>query len=88
MEKNNFDADERGDFDRIKVLAYDPKRREYGTPFREDVLGRFPVISKMEGSRGQMSITALDKAGQPSKVDYTIEMLEGGKAKVTRQTPK
>ena len=88
VEKNNFDADERGDFDRVKVLAYDPKRREYGTPFREDLLGRFPVSAKMEGSRGQFSLTVLDKAGQASKVDYAIEILEGGKAKVTRQLPK
>jgi hypothetical protein len=87
-ERNQFDADERGDFDRIKILAYDPKRREYGTPFREDVLGKFPVILKMEGSRGQFSITAIDKAGQAGKVDYTLELLEGGKAKATRQIPK
>jgi hypothetical protein len=87
-ERNQFDADERGDFDRLKILAYDPKRREYGTPFREDVLGKFPVILKMEGSRGQFSITSIDKAGQASKVDYTVELLEGGKAKANKQTSK
>jgi hypothetical protein len=88
-EKNTFEADERGDFDRIKILAYDPKRREYGTPFREDVLGRFPVVLKMEGSRGQFSITAIDKKdGQASGVSYAVELLEGGKAKVTRNPVK
>ena len=89
VEKNSFDADERGDFDRIKILAYDPKRREYGTPFREDVLGQFPVRLKMEGSRGQFSLTGIDKKdGQPSKLNYSVELLEGGKAKVTRQPVK
>jgi hypothetical protein len=87
-EKNIFNPDERGDFDRIKFLTYDAKRREYGTSFREDLLGRFPINSKMEGSRGQLSLTSLDKAGQASVVNYTVELLEGGKAKVTKQTAK
>jgi hypothetical protein len=89
VEKNSFDADERGDFDRVKILAYDPKRREYGTPFREDVLGQFPVVLKMEGSRGQFSLSAVNpKDGQAAKIHYTVELLEGGKAKVTRQPAK
>ena len=89
VEKNSYDADERGDFDRVKILAYDPKRREYGTAFREDVLGQFPVILKMEGSRGQFALTGINpKDGQAAKINYTVELLEAGKAKVTRQPPK
>jgi hypothetical protein len=87
-EKNMFEADERGDFDRVKILAYDPKRREYGTPFREDVLGRFPIVLNMGGSRGQFYLTGVNKDSQTFRIDYTVELLEGGKANVIRQTPK
>src|SRR5215510_10670012 len=52
------------DFDRIKVLAYDPVTRDYDTRFREDVAGRFPVTVKMDGSRGYFQIVAVDKNGQ------------------------
>src|SRR5262245_40872045 len=43
LERKNLGADEGVDFDRVKVLAYDPATRDYSTPFREDVAGRFPV---------------------------------------------
>src|SRR5215475_1709969 len=51
-EDNKSGAGEGVDFDRIKVLAYDPVTRNYSTPFREDLAGRFPVSLKMQGTRG------------------------------------
>jgi Bacterial SH3 domain len=76
------------DFDRIKVLAYDPVTRNYSTPFREDLAGRFPVTMKMEGTRGHFQIISVDKNGQTQKLTYDVEMLEGGKVKVTKPINK
>jgi uncharacterized protein YgiM (DUF1202 family) len=84
LERKNYGADERVDFDRVKVLAYDPATRDYSTPFREDVAGRFPVTVKMEGPRGHFQIVALDKNGQTQKLTYGVEMLEGGKVRVAK----
>jgi hypothetical protein len=84
LERKVFGTDERIDFDRIKVLAYDPYSRNYSTPFREDVQGRFPVTLKMEGTRGRFRLIAIDKNGQEQALDYGIEMLEGGKVRVTK----
>lgn len=84
LERKLFKADDRADFDRVKVLAYDPRTRNYGTPFRDEVLGRFPVILKMEGTRGGFSIDAIDQGGQQQKREYAIEMLDGGRVKVTK----
>src|SRR5262249_26462229 len=79
-------AGEKVRFDRMKVLAYDPVTRNYSTPFREDVTGRFPVSMKMEGTRGHFQIITLDKNGQTQKLTYNVEMLQGGKVKVTKPT--
>jgi uncharacterized protein YgiM (DUF1202 family) len=87
-EKQLFGADDRLDFDRLKVLAFDPKRREYYTPFREDVRGRFPISVQATGSKGQFQVIAFDKANQPHPVDYTFEFVENGRPKITRVTPK
>ncbi len=84
LERKNFDADERIDFDRVKVLAYDPYSRNYTTPFREDISGRFPVKMSMEGTRGRFELNVLDKNGQFQKFTYGIEMLDGGKIKVAK----
>lgn len=84
IERKLSKADERADFDRVKVLAYDPKTRDYSTPFRDEVIGRFPVSLKMEGTRGTFRLTALDRAGQPQEREYQVEMLDGGKVKVTK----
>jgi hypothetical protein len=81
-------SDDKGDFSRIQVMAYDPKSRDYYVPFREDVAGRLPVTLKMEGSRGTFRVQALDKDGHIHPLDYTIETLEGGKLRVARVTPK
>lgn len=83
-ERKIFDADERVDFDRVKVLAYEPKSRNYSTPFRDDVAGRFPIVMKMEGTRGSFQLNLLDKAEQPQTADYQVEMLDGGRVKVTK----
>ncbi len=84
LERKSFGADEGVDFDRVKVLAYDPSSRNYYTPFREDVTGRFPVILKTEGSRGHFQIVAIDKNGQTKKLTYGFEMLESGKLRVAK----
>jgi uncharacterized protein YgiM (DUF1202 family) len=84
LERRNFGADEGVDFDRVKVLAYDPASRTYYTPFREDIAGRFPVTLKMEGARGQFEIVAVDKNGQTQKLTYSVEMPEGGKLRVVK----
>ncbi len=82
MERKVFNPDEQVDFDRIKVLAYDPFSRNYSTPFREDVSGRFPVTLKMEGTRGQFQIHSISQQKQTESLTYRIEMLDGGKINV------
>ena len=84
LERRNFGADDGVDFDRVKVLAYDPSSRNYYTPFREDVDGRFPVTLRMEGARGHFEIIAVDKNGQTQKLTYGVEMPEGGKLRVAK----
>jgi hypothetical protein len=84
LERKVANADENVDFDRVKVLAYDPASREYTTPFREDVSGRFPVNLKMEGTRGRFKVPVIDKNNESKVVTYEIEVLDGGKVKVTR----
>jgi hypothetical protein len=84
IERKNIVADDGVDFDRVKVLAYDPATRDYSTPFREDVAGRFPVTLKMDGSRGYFQIITVDKSGQTQKLTYSVEMLEGGKVRVAK----
>ena len=84
IERKNFGADEKVDFDRVKVLAYDTATLDYSTPFREDVSGRFPVTLKMDGPRGYFQISVVDKSGQTQKLTYGVEMLEGGKVRVAK----
>lgn len=83
LERKVSGADERADFDRIKVLAYDAPSRNYTTPFREDVIGRFPVTLKMEGQMGGFRAILLDKSGAKQELDYTVE-ISSGKVKVTK----
>ena len=87
-ERKVFDADDRADFDRIKVLAYDQASRNYSTPFKDDVLGRFPITLKMDGQTGKFSFTALDKNGQKQELEYTVELLTGGKVKAQKVNPQ
>jgi hypothetical protein len=84
LERTISNASEQVDFDRVKVLAYDPASREYTTPFREDVSGRFPVDLRMEGARGRFKVPVIDKNNESKVVTYDIEVLDGGKVKVTR----
>jgi uncharacterized protein YgiM (DUF1202 family) len=84
LERKNFGADDGVDFDRIKVLAYDPAARDYYTRFSEDVAGRFPVTLKMDGPRGQFQILTVDKNGQTHKLTYGVELLKGGKVNIAK----
>lgn len=86
LERKVLKADERVDFDRVKVLAYDPSTRDYTTPFREDVSGQFPVSLKMEGQQGNFRIFVLDNNNQKKEIEYSVELLSGGKVKVTKLT--
>ena len=84
LERKMFDADDRVDFDRVKVLAYDPSTRNYTTPFREDILGRFPIVLKMDGQQGTFRFNAIGKNDEKQTLEYTVEILSGGKIKVTK----
>lgn len=84
LERNIFKADDRVDFDRVKVLAYDPATRNYTTPFREDVKGFFPISLKMEGRQGSLRLNVFDKNDQKRELEYAVELLSGGKVKVTK----
>ena len=87
-EKQLFGGGDQLDFDRLKVLSFDPKRREYVTLFRDEVQGRFPILTKVEGRQGTFQVTALGKDQQPHTLDYTFEFVENGRPKITRVTPK
>ena len=84
MERKTFGADDRADFDRIKVLAYDPSTRNYSTPFRDEVLGRFPVKLAMNGQQGTFTLSVIGKDGQKQELEYAVELLSGGKVKVIK----
>ncbi|MEP7274361.1 MAG: SH3 domain-containing protein, partial [Acidobacteriota bacterium] len=49
LERAIFGSDQDADFDRVKILAYDPAARDYSTPFREDIHGRFPIKLNLDG---------------------------------------
>jgi hypothetical protein len=83
MERRVFNPDEQVDFDRIKVLAYDPDSRDYSTPFREDVAGRFPVTLKIDGTHGQFQFNTSNQKDQTQSLTYRIEMLDGGKINIS-----
>ncbi|NDD62935.1 MAG: hypothetical protein EBZ36_02980 [Acidobacteria bacterium] len=72
------------DFDRVKVLAYDPVTRDYLTPFREDISGRYPVSLDMVGSRGTFRLTATDRQGRPRELRYQLELGDRSKVIVSR----
>ncbi|MBS1788593.1 MAG: SH3-like domain-containing protein [Acidobacteria bacterium] len=82
-ERKVLNADDRADFDRIKVLAYDSATRNYTTPFKDDLLGQFPVTLKMDGQSGTIHLTATDKNDQKHEVEYSVELL-GGRVKVQK----
>lgn len=83
LERKVFDADESVDFDRIKVLAYDAPSRNYTTPFKDDLLGRFPLMLKLNGQSGTFRVPVLDKNGARQEIEYSFE-ISGGKVKVTK----
>ncbi|MBO0719998.1 MAG: hypothetical protein J2P41_04210 [Blastocatellia bacterium] len=83
LERKVTGADEQVDFDRVKILAYDPTTREYNTPFREDLPGRFPVSLKMEGKTGQFKVPVIDKNDETKLITYAVEVFDDGKVKVT-----
>jgi hypothetical protein len=87
-EKQLFGSEDQLDFDRLKVMAYDPKRREYYTPFRDDVRGRFPILVKRTDKGGTFQVNSLNKTEQPQTLDYSFEFGENSRPKVTRVTPK
>jgi len=85
LERATFGTDQDPDFDRIKILGYDPTARDYNTPFREDLSGRFPVRLLVQGQRGTLEVPV---GGTPQAIKYEVEIPDSGKIKVTRLTPK
>ncbi len=84
MERRTSGGDERADFDRIKVLAYEPVSRNYVTRFREDFPGIFPVKLTMDGTRGRFEVTALDQDNRNTTRTYSLELLDGGNIQVRK----
>ena len=84
LEEKVKNRDPQFDFDRVKVLAYDPAPREYTTPFREDLSGRFPLTLEMNGTRGAFRLTVVDRGGSSRDLQYQIELLEQARLRVTR----
>jgi uncharacterized protein YgiM (DUF1202 family) len=88
LERATLNPDEEVDFDRIKVLAYDSSTRDYTTPFRDDISGRFPIALKMDGPKGQFQLNAIDQNKQLQLRTYGVEILAGGNVKVTKPARK
>jgi uncharacterized protein YgiM (DUF1202 family) len=87
LERRIAGAEDQVNFDRIKVLAYDPARRDYSTPFREELKGKFPVTLKMEGGRGSFQVQTFDAQGNLRPLDFAIEHQPNNRVRVTRLTP-
>lgn len=83
LERKVLGPDERADFDRIKVLAYDAPTRNYSTPFKDDVIGRFPVSLKMDGQTGSFRSIVLDKNDAQQEIEYSVE-ITNNKIKVAK----
>lgn len=87
LERRISGAGEGVDFDRLKVLAYDDAARDYFTPYREDLDGRFPAGVVAESGRGTFTVQRVSESAT-SEVRYGFETQDGGRLKVTRLTPK
>jgi hypothetical protein len=85
IERNIFNADPEADFDRVKLLAYDPAQSDYYTPFREDIKGRLPMIVSGDGSRGRIEIKGLES---DRTVSFQIAPDQRGRLAVTREGGK
>jgi hypothetical protein len=75
------------DYDRLKILAYDPLTRGYRTPFREDLAGRYPVSLSMLGSRGYLEFSAADRSGQVRPYRYQLDLDAAGSIRTSRLAP-
>lgn len=64
------------DFDRVRILAYDPQTRSYLTPFRAEIAGRYPVAVEMNGSQGLARIPAVARDGRTREQVFRIELRE------------
>ncbi len=87
LEKEIFSSDKeksgREDFDRIQVISWDPAHRDYFTPVRENIHGKFPVNLKMDGNRGKFRIREFDKGGNLQTREGTVELASDGRVSVT-----
>jgi hypothetical protein len=84
LEREIFGKDPDADFNRIKILAYDPGARDYSTPFREDITGRYPIKLKREGKNATLDI--ISEANQT--ITFQIQVNDAGRFQVTRVTPR
>ena len=85
LEREMFGKEQDSDFDRIKILAYDPVVRDYSTPFREDLRGRFPIRLNRDGKRATLEVLPI---GTDRPVSFQIQATDAGKFETTRLTPK
>lgn len=85
LERKTSGGDDRVDFDRIKILAYEPVSRSYSTPFREDIPGVFPATLKMDGTKGKFEIITIDADDRKQTRTYLIEIIDGGKVVISKQ---
>ncbi|NBO63895.1 MAG: hypothetical protein EBU88_03395 [Acidobacteria bacterium] len=88
LEEKTTDRNPEYDFDRIKVLAYDPVSHDYSVPFREDIVGRYPVTLDMAGSRGSFQLMSVDRQGRPREVSYRVELSDRSAISVTKADPR
>lgn len=81
----NDDKDSNGteDFNRVQIISWDAGRRDYFTPVRENIRGRFPVMLKIDGKRGEFQIQELDKTGNAQRRNCTFELADDGRVNVT-----
>ncbi len=87
LEKEIYPEDKdksgREDFDRIQVVSWDPGRRDYFTPVRENIRGKFPVTLKMDGNHGKIQIRELDKSENLQNRECTVELASDGRITMT-----
>ncbi|MFN0121884.1 MAG: SH3 domain-containing protein [Blastocatellia bacterium] len=71
------------DFNRLKVISWDPGKRDYFMPFRQDLNGKFPLTLKMDGQRGDFQFRERDKNDSQTLRSVTIELHQDGKVTLT-----
>lgn len=88
LERKMDNAGVDADFDRIRILAYDPEKRSYSIPFTENIEGKFPVTFSMNGQRGNFQFNSVENLGGLRILNYGIEITDKQKLLVIKPTKK